>query len=502
MGGLAFDRVVIDGVPAYVGNHSGHVVAGLTFRVGTADEAALDRGNTGLLAELAAIDVDNVEFDVGATLTSFVASGHADAVARALAAVCIALPAFDEDDLVQLADTVLDEPRALPSLQTSMLGLRFGAQSYGMTAVAPFGLLHVDGERARAWAARFFTRDNAALWSSGPLAPHITLPLPNGARVTPPPRVEAECALPAWCPNAWLGSLFRDAVDCSIVASGSDATTVALRAFAAELHDRLHDSDLAGAEANLEVTAWAEELVHVGLTLPTRAHGNDGIECILGTIDDFTDLGPDPDELADAIAEVRSSCTDPRNAAQVAEMLANDELRTGRPRTLDVFLESVSNVSAADVAAVFDEMRNEVMITVPTDAEIVDPRFALLERATGFPLDGTQYRRAKVSESPVDDDRLIVGPDGVAFVRADEVLTVCFDDCVAAVVFPTREITLVDIDGTTIEIAEDEWRDGALALATIEAALPPAVTLTARRSFGPAPDGEGADDLAADELTL
>jgi zinc protease len=498
VGGPTFERVVIDGVPAYVGNHHGPVVAGLTFRVGTADEAALDRGTTALLAELAVIDVDEVAFDVGTTLTSFVVSGSTDTVADALASVCHALPAFDDDELLQLADTILDDPADAPSLQTTMLGLRFGAQSYGMGALAPFGLLRIDGDRAREWAAKYFTRDNATLWSTGPLAPHIALPLPRGHRVELPPRVEAECALPAWCPNSWLGSVFRDAVDCSIVAAGSDATTVALRAFAAELRDRLHDSDVATTEAQLDATTWAPELTHIALTLPTRARGNEGIECILGTIDDFTDLGPDPDELADAIAEVRASCTDPKNMPAVAEMLADDELRTGRPRTLDELLGSVGNVSAADVAAVFDEMRNEIMVAAPSDAEIVDPRFALLERAAGFALDGTRYRRAQAIGTPDDDARLIVGPDGVAYLRADEALTVCFDDCAAAVMYPTRAITLVDIDGTIIEIAESDWHDGALAFATIEAALPPEVTLVARRSFGTA---DGPDVAEPAELT-
>src|SRR3979409_2444701 len=107
MGGLEFERVAIDGVPGYVGNHHGRVVAGLTFRVGTADEPALDRGTTALLAELAVIDVDEVAFDVGETLTSFVVSGHADAVADALAAVCRGLPAFDDDDPVQHAGPTL-----------------------------------------------------------------------------------------------------------------------------------------------------------------------------------------------------------------------------------------------------------------------------------------------------------------------------------------------------------------------------------------------------------
>jgi hypothetical protein len=119
-----------------------------------------------------------------------------------------------------------------------------------------------------------------------------------------------------------------------------------------------------------------------------------------------------------------------------------------------------------------------------------------LERATGFALDGTRYRRAKATGTPDDDARLIVGPDGVAYVRADEVLTVCFDDCVAAVTYPMREITLVDIDGTIIEVAESDWHDGALAFATIETALPPEITLVARRSFGTSEPVEPPAELA------
>lgn len=497
-GGLTVERVTIDGVPAYVGNRGGDVVAGLTFRVGTADEAALDRGMTALLAELAAIEVEDVEFDVGTTRTSFVARGQADAVADALGAVCRTLPAFDDDDLVQLADTVLDDARQLPDLHTTLLGLRFGAQTYGMRALPPFGLLHVDGSRARAWAARFFTRGNAALWSSGPLEAGIALGLPVGERVAPPTRLDPECTLPAWCPNAWLGALFRDAIDCSIVAGGSDATTVALRAFAAELGERLDDSPLAGVAPILAADNWSDELTYISLTLPTLARGNDGVECVLGTIDDFAELGPDPDELTGAMTEIRRSCIDLDNAAPVTEMLANDEQRRGRPRALDEFLTAVHDVTADEVTAVFAALRNEIMLALPSDAEIVDARFAMLERAGGFELDGTRYRRAKTTGAPEDDARLIVGPDGVTYTRADEVLTVCFDDCVAAVTYPDHSVTLVDIDGTTIDVAERDWRDGALAVASIESGLPLEVTLAARRGFGASVE-ESTDPYDPDE---
>jgi zinc protease len=498
---LTSERVVIDGVPAYVANSTGPVVAGLTFRVGIADESALDRGLTALLAELAAIDVDDVEFDVGSTLTTFVAKGHARVVADALAAICRALPAFDDDDLTQLADTILDEPQQPPTLQETLLGLRFGAQNYGVRAIPPLGLLRISADHARAWADRVFTRDNAALWSSAPLAPDISLSLPAGSRVAPPGRGEPECELPAWCPNAWVGSLFRDVVDCSIVAPGSDVTTIALRALDAELFERLEETGLRGSQPEFEVEAWAEDITHVALSLPTAAHGNDGIECILGSIDDFADLGPDPDELADAISEVRTWATDAANAAAVAEMLAGDELRLGRPRSLDGFLAGVHEVTAEQVAAGFDDMRNEIIVAVPSDAEIVDPRFSLLERARGFALDGTKYRRSKVTGAPDDDARLIVGDDGVTYANLDELLTVCFEDCVAAVQYPDDSIALFDIDGTTIELSQADWRDGERAFAAIEAAIPDDVLLEARRTLGTAPVSPD-DDADFDDVEL
>jgi len=246
----------------------------------------------------------------------------------------------------------------------------------------------------------------------------------------------------------------------------------------------------------LQSEFWSDDLAYVTLTLPTWARGNDGVECILGCLDDFAELGPDPDELTEAIADVVTWGTEPDNAAPVAEMLANDELRTGRPRTHGAFLEAMSGVSAEEVASTFAAMRDEIILALPSDAEIVDTRFAVLERTAGVALDGTQYRRAIATGGPDDDARLTVGPDGVTYAGADEFLTVCFDDCVAVVTYPDRAITLYDIDGTVIELAARDWRDGDRAFAAIEAAVPADVALAARRPFGVAPESVDGDDEA------
>jgi hypothetical protein len=497
---LAFQRVEIDGVPAYVGNNAGPIVAGLAFRVGTVDEAPFERGVTSVVAELAAIDVDAVEFDVGMTITSFVARGRPEEVAQTLAAVCRALPAFADDDYFQLADTILDESPPAPTISSTLLSMRFGAHDYGTSTLPPLGLLQDGIEDARAWTTRFFNRGNAALWSTGPLAASTSLPLPPGDRCAPPARPETECPAPGWCPNAWLGMMFHDAIDCTMLAPMSDATFVALRALPDEIVERLADTPLARTAPAVTFARWSDDLGYITLSLETAASGNDGIEAILGSLDDFAELGPDPEELRSAITEIWRWSTEPENAERVAEMLAADELRTRRARLLDAFLESVDAVSSDEVQHVFAELRETIVLTIPSDADIVDPEMTLLERTDGMTVDGKQYRRREITGMPADDARLVVGADGITFSSADQQLTIYYEDCVAVVDYPDESVALYDVDGTTIEFGAADWLGGSQAHASVIRAVAADVMLTARRALGPqVVTSEPDDETEADE---
>jgi hypothetical protein len=284
-----------------------------------------------------------------------------------------------------------------------------------------------------------------------------------------------------------------------MLASMSDATVVALRALQDEIVERLADTRIARTMPELRLARWSDDLGYVTMSLDTAASGNDGIEAILGSLDDFVELGPDPDELSAAITETWRWSTDRDNAERVAEMLAADELRTGRSRLLDGFLESVDAVSADRVQEVFTELRETIVLAIPSDADIVDPEMTLLERADGVTVDGKQYRRAQVTGTPADDARLVVGAEGITLSSADQQLTIYYDDCVAVVDYPDESIALYDVDGTTIEFAAADWRDGAEAHANVVAAVPEDVLLIARRTLGPpaavsTPDDEDAAD--------
>src|SRR5262249_38478157 len=124
----------------------------------------------------------------------------------------------------------------------------------------------------------------------------------------------------------------------------------------------------------------------------------------------------------------------------------------------------------------------------------------------GVTVDGKQYRRAETTGTPADDARLVIGADGVTLSTADQQLTIFYDDCVAAVAYPDVSIALYDVDGTTIEFAAAEWRDGEKAHADVLAAVAPDLMLTAGRTLGmqvaPATTDEDEDvDANADADT-
>ena len=111
-------------------------------------------------------------------------------------------------------------------------GMRFGPVAYGVVDAPELGLRTVTPERVDAWRRRWFTRDNAALWLSGPPPHGIDLsPLPRGERIPPPAAEPCPYRWPVWYPG------FDAYIAVSLLAPHS----MALWAAHAILHERLYD---------------------------------------------------------------------------------------------------------------------------------------------------------------------------------------------------------------------------------------------------------------------
>ena len=466
-----FERIVVDGVPAYIGDQPGPVTAGIVFRVGSADESLLDHGVAALVAELAAIDIEGLHWIVHETSTIFYTTGAAADVKQSLTSVCAALRGLSEDDLIDLADTILNEPKTGP-LQppVTILSVRFGAQSYGLGGFPRLGLLRTNEPRIRAWVSRRYTRANAILWSTGPLG-RPRLGLPAGARIPPPAPTPTKLALPAWCPQDWIGATWRPFVYFCSVTPGSDAAIVADRVLEADIRQRARDAALGLADREANINPWTADFDYTDFRIDVGPRVDDGVDALLGSIDDLADLGPENHALAQALAEFESWTSDPSATPGVAAMLAWHELMRGRPRNLDEFLSDIRAVSADEVATVVAGMRDRAIVVVPEGAELIDPRFTTLEPTSAQPVVGIAYTAAPTPDDPADDARLIVGADGVTFVDGDEQLTVRFAECVAAVRFPDDAFVLYAADGTMISVAAREWTDGNSALARVRGGI-------------------------------
>jgi hypothetical protein len=114
-----------------------------------------------------------------------------------------------------------------------MLSERFGAKSYGLAGWPEFGMWTVDGDALLEWAARWFTRGNAAGWVVGPEPLRVELPLPVGDRMPPP--------MPAGLP-ATFPAITRQAariVGAAAVVPRSIVATLAHRVMTGKLQDVL-----------------------------------------------------------------------------------------------------------------------------------------------------------------------------------------------------------------------------------------------------------------------
>ena len=471
---LDFERVVVDGIPAYVANDTGPITAGLAFRVGTADEQPLERGITALVAELAAIEAD-AAFEIDETVTSLVVSGDAKHVGAALNTMCSTLLTLDAQDLADLADTIAGQVGA-PSYRNDALGMLYGARTYGIASLPPLFVLHPSLSAAQAWATRWFTRANAILWSTGPLPADVALPLGGGSRHDAPDRSPEFVAPPAWY------VVERHYVSAYAVVTPSPATVVALRAIANEIRDRASNTLLDGAALECHVVPWSADAGLVSIELDASRDVNEGIELVLGTIDDFAESGPEPDELAEAAGDIEDWALRRENAEAVGALLSRDELASGRARTLDEYLAGVAAVSGGQLAQAAGAIRDEMLVTVPDGGEIIDERFEEVE-PTAETIAGTQYGAADIEGDPEQFDTLVVGHEGVSLTLFESVTTVYFDSCIAAVRYTDDTIALYSNDGTSLAVVAEEWRDGHDAVAAIDAALTTDGVLRVDRPF-------------------
>ncbi|MEU8661408.1 insulinase family protein [Actinoplanes philippinensis] len=459
----------LDGVPVLLIPAPGLMRAGLVFRVGFADEPLARHGITHLLEHLALypLGLSDHHFNgtTGVEHTSFHMQGLPDDVTRFLTGVCASLQDLPMHRLDVEKELLRTEANGRGEGALDVMPLwRHGARDYGVSSYPEFGLPAITADELRAWAARYFTRDNAVLWIAGDHVPAgLRLPLPAGRREPLPTPSNALPVTPAFFRGspgvvAWNATVPRN-----------PASQVFADLLEREMYRALRQ------EAGLSYTAGASYresgtdaamVVAVADALPEKQEAVFG-----GLVDVLTTLQVGRIDQADLAIVVRQRGETLWNADQQGTRVAGEAaalLAGRRVRQVEDEIAEIMAVTVGDVTAVAGTARDSGLLMAPKG---VDARWA------GFqpPRDRSEHMIIGTAHAAHSgpDAHLITGEEGVTLVDGDDHQTVRLAACSIVQAWPDGGRLFVGHDGIMVRVEPTLFRDGHEAVAFLDARIPP-----------------------------
>ncbi|GII28482.1 M16 family metallopeptidase [Planotetraspora mira] len=463
---MNIERAEIDGIPVVWTPSGDKLTAGLAFRVGRADEVLARAGITHLIEHLALYPVGQAEHhyngQVDATTTLFFTHGEAEEIVTFFDVVCGALRDLPLERLpVERGILRTEAAGQSRGVINRFLMWRYGAQNYGLPAYDQLGLDEITPDELTGWARRWFTRGNAVFWvAGGPPPAGLRLDLPDGPRMPVPAASDLLIRTPSFFPGA------ADGIGLHSVVTRSAAAAVYGQALERRLTRTLrHERGLTYTpaigyhprEANTaELIAWADGQPE---QMPAL------IEAFLAELDrPFTE-----DELSAATDAVRTQRKEPGAEVGMIATTAWDVLHgrewkdpEDRARELDAVTLDSLNTVATEVTA-------NALLHAPHGHPIPYKRFALAPASSQPWVEGVTHLPV---DHPVDPSRLVIGPKGVSLFAADDEWTVRFTAVAAMLSRPDGARTLIGLDGVSLSIEPKLWRNPAVLIERIDAAVP------------------------------
>jgi predicted Zn-dependent peptidase len=447
----------VDGVPTLLAQSAGPMQAGLTFRVGQADETLAHRGITHLLEHLLLHEVGMADYHyngaTGSTATHFHMQGSVEDITAFLTGVCRSINDLSMDRLETEKGILRTEwgSRVPPATEPMPLW-RHGARDYGLVSFPEWGLAVVTADDLRAWAEQYFTRENAVLWIAGEDVPRgLALDLPSGHRRSVP---AASSALPQ-TPAYFTGPSRATAMDA--VVRRSVAATIYTGVLERELHRALR------REGGLSYTAAAMyEPRGDGFSIVTALADAlpEKQEAVLGGfIDVLAKLRAGRIDETDVTAVVGRATdvllTADADAARLPGAACN--LLTRYPiDSRDELVRMVKAVTAAEVHSVAVAAHESALLMAPVGRTADWAGFTAAPTGSTEVIDGVAY--PAIAEPR---DRILVGAAGVSTISADGAkATVRFDDCAAMLAWPDGGRQLIGNDAIAVRIEPTLLRRG------------------------------------------
>jgi zinc protease len=470
--------------------------------VGRADERATTTGLTHLVEHLAlpARSRRRIDFNgsVDNILTTFWASGDEDRARTFLEETARSVASLPLERLETERQILLAEEAAQgPNLTRIAFALRYGPVTHGLTGYDEWGLRRVTAEDVAAWSAERFTSANAALWLTGPEPGSLDLALPAGTRHLPPDAhaiPEVVAAVP---------SLYRSgpsgAVAFSLESQRTTAFRIGLNILGHRVQDRLRYERALSYELEVVFVPLTADRVHVVLVTDATDQNVPAVtEEMLRTLGELADDGPTEEELAEELDDARRYAADPTERHSELFYVTAQSLFGAPYVGRRAQLEEQERLTAGEVAEAIDQARRTLIAIVP-DVPLELPGLGGFPICAESSVDGRKFRPRGLRLRRGADPRLVVGDAGLTIEAGDMRSTVRYADCVAALRFPDGSRSILGADGFFVVIDPSLWKDGAEAVAAVDAAIPQ--ELAVRMEPALTEQTESVEDTAAEKLT-
>lgn len=453
----------VDGVRTVWAEVPGPLRAGLTVRVGWADETLVTSGVTHLLEHLTLLGIghpgDHSNSRVDQTALHFHCTGDEATVSDFVGSVSRQLADPPTARLAEGRGAVRTELAGRRStIEDTLLAWRYGATTFGLNGQSQYAVDHVDADQVAAWSHSHATRGNTALWLSGPPPAGLRVHLPEGGTTpVPDPRRTIQPQLPAWFP----------APDSSGVALHALVPRdPASRALAQVLRDRLTDR-LRGQGAMAHPPRTDHRVVSRDLArLLAVSHlvdhrRQDAVGVFLSALTDLVEGAPVTDaELAAWHRAEERDAAEPSMLVGLVAARARDLLvgHTDDPveHAVEHAVAAGRQVTAEGVAASARLAVASAVAAVPDGVAPPDGPWGRAAATTGEPLSGVEVRGLDPARAEV----MVVSPEGLTWRCGTEHLTVVRDRVAAVLHWQDGRRVVIGEDANRIVVEPTLWLGG------------------------------------------
>ena len=461
-------RFDADGVPGVFARTGGPIKAGLAFRVGFADEPLPKRGITHLIEHLALHSAGVADYHyngaTGVEHTYFHLQGSEADIVAFLNGVCASLLEPPLRRLPVEKEILRAEAASRRTGVHEMLPMwRHGARDFGLASFPEWGLAGLGPDDLHAWVARYFVRQNAALWIAGSAVPAgLKLTLPDGARQPVPVASSGLPVRPAYFPGS-SGAIVWDAVVRREGAAGIFAGVLeremrrALRQEGGLSYTAQTDYDPRGDDSAV-ITAVAD-------ALPDKQGAVLG-----GFVDVLAAMRIGRIDPAEVSTVVNQRCDALQQAEEQGARLPGQafNLLAGRPaQSVEEAIAETRAVTHGDVLRVAAAAYADGLLMTPAGTTADWAGYAAAPTSSDQPVSGQAYPSL---EDP--HTRIILGEAGVSVADEDQTATVRFETCAVALAWPDGARQLIGQDGMVVRVEPTMYAGIPAAVPWLDARIP------------------------------